>query len=113
MKVNIDKAPDVVSHRNHFETVDTIVDRYIIAHRLPEEHRALLLAFAHRLMIEVEHAFTTGAERGVRQAGKLLRDPEYTAKLRERRKRIIERFKLKREKQRTDGLLDKAPGTLQ
>lgn len=86
--------PPVVSKRNHFESVSSMVDSYW--GRVPKELRTpelrkFLENYTDSLVRWVSHMFTVGAERGIEQTATLLCDPDYYLTLKERRKRDRER----------------------
>jgi hypothetical protein len=84
------ELPAVVSQRNHFDSVGSLVDLYW--QRVPVEHRTealrkFLLSYTKSVVNSVARNFVTGAERGIEQTAKLIIDPTYYETLKERRKR--------------------------
>ena len=78
--VNFFKAPPVVSKRNEFHSAEELADDAMF--HLPEKcrdeaHKTWMLLYTERIIKVVASHFAVGAERGARQVGDLLLDPEF------------------------------------
>ena len=85
-------APAVVSNRNHFASLENLVDDWLFRFDTRtweqariDQLRTALLAFADAVVSETKWAFKTGIERALEQTQALLRDPEYYRATKRRR----------------------------
>ena len=98
-------APAVVSNRNHFASLENLVDDWLFRFdtRTWEEawikqFRTALLAFADAVVSETKWAFKTGIERALDQTQALLRDPEYY-RVTKRRRNVDRQTALKHQRE--------------
>lgn len=100
-----DNLPPIVGKRNHFESVQEVVDdaTFSICRMFPDwdekatdRFRAWLSEYSVRLLHEIMWALKTGADRGIEQAAALLRDPDYYQNRKRRDKLQRERRSEKR-----------------
>jgi hypothetical protein len=91
-----ERLPPLVSNRNHFESVETMVEDAMMF--LPPElkhpgMKQFLLRFGERLVRETADAFSIGATKGIEQTANLICDPNFAANRRRRRALSIQRQK--------------------